>query len=558
MTPQHNSTLRFAGLNMVWPLTAYLAIALAVLLPLLKPGFVLTLDMVFTPELRMPEHINNGYIFYTLLHLVNSILPGDVIQKLLLLAVFVLAGYGMHRLARALAGGQAHPIGLYAAGLLYAVNPFTYDRLMAGQYGVLLGYALLPFFVKALLALLGRPSSRRSVAVALWAGGLAVVSIHALGYMAVLAAAGLGLWLWRNRHDAAYRRNLLRFGLAAVGIFVAVSCYWLVPLALGKGSTAAQIARFGVQDSTAFATAGGNVAEQVANVIRLQGFWQEERGLYLLPQTNIPAWGLIALMIWIIVAVGMVHAWRAGYRAMVAFVGLITLLGIILSTGVGLQQASTHLSFLAGFREPQKFAVLVALGYAIGLSWGAAALIQAARNTGGIWFARLAGVVLVAVPVIFTSVLFWGARGQLSARQYPQSWYAANDLLNGNAGQSKTLFLPWHLYMYYGFTGRLVASPAPFFFDKPVLVSDDPEFAGAGAANTSPAKQAAGRLLKDAEHNQALATDLARQDIKYVLLAREDDFERYDYLNSLPGLERVYQSPELDVYRNHAYKEAGR
>ncbi|HUZ52285.1 MAG TPA: hypothetical protein VMU94_07125, partial [Streptosporangiaceae bacterium] len=37
------------------------------------------------------------------------------------------------------------------AGLFYAVNPFVFDRLYAGQLGLLLGYALLPFAATALL-----------------------------------------------------------------------------------------------------------------------------------------------------------------------------------------------------------------------------------------------------------------------------------------------------------------------------------------------------------------------------------------------------------------------
>src|SRR6266851_4520445 len=37
------------------------------------------------------------------------------------------------------------------AGLFYAFNPFVFDRLYAGQLGLLLGYALLPFAVTAFL-----------------------------------------------------------------------------------------------------------------------------------------------------------------------------------------------------------------------------------------------------------------------------------------------------------------------------------------------------------------------------------------------------------------------
>ena len=66
------------------PILVYVFLALAVMLPLLLPGFILTLDMSFTPELRMPEHMSSSYLFHTALHYLNFVLPADVIQKLLL------------------------------------------------------------------------------------------------------------------------------------------------------------------------------------------------------------------------------------------------------------------------------------------------------------------------------------------------------------------------------------------------------------------------------------------------------------------------------------------
>jgi len=54
------------------------------------------------------------------------------------------------------------------AGLFYAVNPFVFDRLYVGQLGVLLGYALLPFAVAALIDAAQEP--HRMGRAAFWAG----------------------------------------------------------------------------------------------------------------------------------------------------------------------------------------------------------------------------------------------------------------------------------------------------------------------------------------------------------------------------------------------------
>ena len=63
-----------------------------------------------------------------------------------------------------------------AAGLFYAVNPFVFDRLYAGQLGVLLGYALLPFAVDALLDASQRP--HRVARAAGWSAATVMMSEH--------------------------------------------------------------------------------------------------------------------------------------------------------------------------------------------------------------------------------------------------------------------------------------------------------------------------------------------------------------------------------------------
>src|SRR6516225_8094517 len=60
--------------------------------------YILTLDMVFTPKLHLGLSLEPALPFNCLLNAFNLILSGEVIEKLILLAVFSLAGIGMHRL----------------------------------------------------------------------------------------------------------------------------------------------------------------------------------------------------------------------------------------------------------------------------------------------------------------------------------------------------------------------------------------------------------------------------------------------------------------------------
>jgi hypothetical protein len=535
---------------------AYTTLAGVILLPFLRPGYILTLDMVFTPHLRMPETLNNSYLFYAFLHLLNYVVPSQIIQKLLLFTIFILAGVGMHRLTQQLAKDDApayRAAGAYAAGILYVINPFTYDRLMAGQYGILLGYALLPFFVRALLRFLDEPAKMSSLVVGAWAIGISIVSIHALGLMVVLGGVGGVITLLKYR-SRAFSKRLVRYGVLGAGLFLLLSSYWLVPLALGKGSTATQLAQFGSNDTAAFATVGGGTIGKVSNVVRLQGFWAETRNQYPLPQDGIRAWGLLALLLWVVVGIGSVHAWRTGHRFMVAFFGTHLVLGIALAVGIFNQTIISHVPLFGGFREPQKFVGLIVLGYCVGVGFGAPVLLRAIEKHTTKVVARAALGIVLLFPALFTSTMLWGCRGHLTPRSYPAEWFTVNTLLDQDKSSFQSLFLPWHLYTYYDFTERIIASPAPAFFDKPMIVSDDPEFNGAAPAKTTATKQQLRHILPVAAERSDLAKQLVSLNIKYIVLTHDNDYLDYAYLAQQRDLTRMYSSPTITLFRNQSWK----
>ena len=118
----------------------------------------------------------------------SRVVPADIAQKFLLLTIFVLACSGGAALL-----GREPWFARLAAGVFYTWNPFVAERLILGQWALLLGYAGLPWALRAAVA---RP-------VASWpgagwllagllpaaAGGFAAMSISAL---VVLPAAVLG------------------------------------------------------------------------------------------------------------------------------------------------------------------------------------------------------------------------------------------------------------------------------------------------------------------------------------------------------------------------------
>ena len=520
----------------------YSLLALTVLLPLLLPGHILTLDMVFAPSIPIPDHVTSSYLFRVLLHVLDLVLPSELIEKIMLYTILAVSGYGMHQLILYLKLNR--PVSTtYLAGFFYAINPYTYSRFMAGQYSVLLGYALLPLVCRALLRLLAKPTARQALQFSGWVVLVSIVSIHTLGLVGVLLITGTSLTVWRLKQDKHKLTRLAKaLGLASL-VFGIASCYWVVPLLSGEGATAQTIQGFGQGDRAAFATAGNNMLVQAVNSIRLQGFWAEGRELFLLPQDTVPAWGLLAIGVGIFVFVGGRALWRSQHRFIVGLFGLSALTGLVLA--VGLIQ-------LPGYREPHKFVGLIALMYAICMSQGVAHVLRKYKDTKVQVITACCFVLLVA----FTAPMFWGFSGQLRPRHYPADWFTINQVLNQDHDKFQTLFLPWHLYMHFGFAGRIVANPAPDFFDKPILVSNDPEFAGASRTTDDPiVKQLNDQVLPQAAKRTDLGAELAHQRVKYIIFAKESDAPDYDYLNHQYDLELVQETDTLKLYRNKAWKD---
>jgi hypothetical protein len=527
----------------------YSALALAVLLPLLLPGFILTLDMVFTPNVVFPPEVTNTYPLQIVLWLLHFALPADVIQKIILFVILLFSGVGMHSLLQSLnmkekVGPDMWRLALYFGGVFYMINPFTYSRFMAGQWLFLLGYAMVPFFVKALLKFFATPSRKTTVPLTAWSFAIVTVSVHHITILALIALlvplfASI-FHYWREGHIKRY----LAWSGATLGTLAILCSYWLVPALLGNGAIGSVITSRSSADFSAFATGGGGALGAVGEVVRLQGFWAESRQLYTLPQDMIPAWGVLFLIVWIMVIAGASKAWKAS-RMLVALAVTSILLGVVLAATPLIAWLSHVIPLVSGYREPDKFANLIAFGYAMLGTLGVAFTAKWATERFNEVSGQVVIIVCLLLPLAITPAMLWGFGGQLSPKQYPAGWYAINKRLNSLPGAKRVLFLPWHQYMAFGFSGRIIATPAEKFFTVPVVASDDPEFGD--VAPTIPNKEK-GAVKAALAHPETLASNLSKLKITYVLLAKDDDADSYAYLDKQAGIKLVAENDTLKLY----------
>jgi len=512
------------------PLAAYLILALVILGPTLRPGYILTLDMVFTPNMHL------------------WIIPAWLVQKLMLVAIFTAAGLGLHRLAP-----TKNSVARYAAGLFYVLNPFTYERLMAGQYLVLAGYALLPWLLVAILAWLKKPGLRQAVPVALITAAIGFLSLHTFGFAAIIIALAALLALWRARRTPTALGNLLLSAALIAGLTGAASSPWLVPLLTGHSQTSASIAGFDTRHFLSFRTQGDAHLGVPGNVLALYGFWGERNDWYTLPKS--PYWLLLLAALLALVATGVTAAWRTR-KAPTALLLAILILGWVLAQGIMDNPFALlnnwlleHLPFYRGYREPGKFIALVALAEAYFLAPGVAALLNWLRQKRPSLIPTAAALALV-LPVLYTPTMLLGAGGQLTSTDYPADWYALNRTLAAEHSQTKILVLPWHQYLYCDFAGRLIANPSSGFFGPRAIQGDNAEIGLIYTQNPNPTSTFIEQKILDSQSGRTdLAPRLATLNVQYVLLEKTADYPDYSWLDHQPGLTLTQDSKTYRLYR---------
>ena len=219
-------------------------------------------------------------------------------------------------------------------------------------------------------------------------------------------------------------------------------------------------------------------------------------------------------------------------------------------TGGLVKNLLLHVPGLKGFRDPEKFSALVVFAYAIAAGFGVDLVIRRYIKPVGLKFAPL---LFLLLPLIYVPTMLWGFGGQLAPVSYPKSWYVFNNRLKNEPGSYKVLFLPWHQYMSYDFSPRIIASPAPRFFNTQVIAGDNAEFGDIYRDTISPTSDYIEQQILARSSETDLAQKLASIQVKYVLLAQGYDSILYGFLDRQGDLRLISNQPGLRVYLNQAY-----
>lgn len=482
---------------------AVAAATLLVVLPTLRPGFLLSYDMVFVPRLpftadllglgtRVPRAVPSDL----LVALASRVVPGDIVQKLLVVTVLVAAGIGAARLA------PVGPIGRAVTGIAYLWNPYVYERLVIGHWALLLGYAALPWVVAGAAGVRkGEPGGWPGLLIALGAGSFG-------GAAAWLLMAPVGLLVAGWPAGTGWRPVLTRqCGVGAALIVLAIP--WAVPSLLRPAGVAAD------PDGDLLFAAGADTAlGTLGSLLAGGGIWNAQ---VTPPGRASLIYAAAALTL---LVASMAGLWLLRKRWPVLLPLLVAaVIGVVLaaaSTTPPLRAVAHAIPGGGLLRDAHKFVAVWVLLAAVG--FGAVADVATRRAAGRT--APVLGILLVLTPMAVLPALAWGAAGRWQPVQYPVAWSRAVALVEADDQPGAVLVLPWQPYRRYDWNGdRVVLDPAPRWFGRQVISSDTlPVRVGGRVRAVSGEDPLAARFDVVVRNPETLLPELNRAGVAYVVV----------------------------------------
>lgn len=517
-----------------------LAAGLLILGPALAPGYVWLYDMIFVPHLALSDHtlgidgsVPRAVPTDAVVGVLSSVLPGSLVQKLVLVGIFVVAGAGAARWC----GSR---LGAATAALAMCWNPFVAERLVIGHWSFLIGFATLPWIVAAIADWRGgddrgvRPLLPWLVLAAI-AGSTAAVVATLVAVIALLVPPGS--WDLRTR-----TRNVA----GVVAAMLLLSACWIIPSLRLPGGVPADPS--GVE---AFAARADTPLGLWPSLVTLGGIWHEPS--WLDSRTAGPVGAAFSL---VVLAAVLGAAWRWGILRAVAPLAVAGAVGLLIAGMTSLPGgdalARSFVTDVPGggiIRDSQKFVMVLVVLVAV-LAGLVVDHLGTMAPSGGAVARRITTMLsigLLIAPVAALPDAAWGVAGRLRPDSVPSGVMATQDFFDAAPDGAVAVF-PWTLYRRVtSGHGQVALDPWNRLLDRRVVVNDDLPLTAQTVVGEDPLAREVGAAI--AAGGPVLADVARARGIRWaVLLGDQADAVASRRLLVAAGFSRVSTHGGIEVY----------
>ncbi len=484
-------------------------LALLLLAPVLGPGYVLVRDMVFVPRLPLGgqllglEGVPRAVPSDLLVALTGRVVAAGWLQDVVLLGVVACGAWGAARLAP-----TSSRAGAVTAATAYGWSAYLHERLLLGQWALLVGWAVLPWAARAALAWRrGHPG---------WPAVACLVVAAAGGASAVLLVGLVVLVCGRPAK-----------ALAATAL---LSLPWVVPGLLQD------VVAGDPKGVSAFAAAADTPLGVLGSLLTGGGVWASAA----VPPGR--SAGVAAAVVVLLLAAAGLPALRARVGDRLAVAGLLGLLLALLGHLPGLSDALrwavVHVPAAGLLRDGQKWLAPFVLLVAVAAACGAERVLSRIPTER---VRRFAGVLAVLAPLAALPGAAWAEHGRLAVSHYPADWERVTARTHG-----AVLVLPWTLYRAFPWDAdRTVLDPATKLLRRPV-VNDSLPLAHGSVRGEDPVAAAVDAVARSGD---PMLPALRSAGIGQVLVERSTRGADRDALErQTRGLTVVTETKELALY----------
>lgn len=499
----------------------------AVLWPFASPGMPMLRDMVVPPHPALTdaawglgESAARAAPQDTVLALAGGFTDAGLVMRLLMLCGLTVGGVAAAELVRRVL--HVGVVGQIAAVTMLLWNPFVVERLLQGQWSLVLAMALLP--AVALTTIIAAPWWR--------ATAMAVAGLTPTGALLAVAVAVVAARTWRDR-------------LVAVGTGAVVSAPWLVATVLGSGAGVADPA-----GAAAFAARAERWVGTLGAVAGLGGIWNRQ-AVPVARETGPSALAVVALLALFVVGARMAWGSRArpgsshsaliGARRRLIVLAVSSVIAVAaLATPPGISLMEWALETVPGaglLRDAQKWVALAVPGYVVLAAVGAETVARQIPDHRR-WLAALFAltVIIAAVPDLPRAV----------APVKPVAPWPGWSAVSGIVAMDDTAVAVLPAGPYRIIDGRPTYDPAVKTLPAPVLATGDLVVSGVAVGGEGSTSATVEKTLLDAPDH---AIDVLRAHGAGWVLVENSPGEMGDSARVLSRLEVVYSDEHLTLHR---------